>query len=167
MKRVLSGLALAATLAMPSFAQEVQVGRFGVQVNLPVGLNDRDLHWIMGEAPTNDDGRAFTLDGAPVMVAVYGSYLWQDDFAQAVAMAEDYAEEGESEITYRAGGARWAVLSGYRADGTVFYHRMELAADCDDDGDVLINVMIERGPDATWFDALTGAIAESLRGCRE
>lgn len=166
MKRILPGISLAVALALPAAAQDYQVGRFGVKVNLPIGLNERDLSWQVGPQPTNDDGRAFSLEGSAVTVAAWGNYMMEDSFADAVAARAGYVTDDGGEITYRAGKGDWAVLSGYRADRSVFYHRMERTADCDG-GEVIVHVLIERGPDEGWFDALTGPIADSLAGCRD
>ena len=158
-------LALAfASLASVAQADTWEVGRFGVTIDLPEGHEGRALVWRADPPPANADGQRFRIDSTSVSVAAYGGYSLNDDFAQTVEQARVFAEQDGSSVTYSANGPDWAVLSGRRMDGTVYYHRMAIAQNCEGK-DFVANVMIERGPDDRWFDTLTGPIAKSLSGC--
>ena len=155
---------LFALMAGVAAADTWEVGRFGVSIDLPESHEGRSLVWRADPPPANADGQRFRVDGTSVSVAAYGGYAMPDDFAGTAEEARVFAEQDGSSVTYRANGPDWAVLSGRRTDGTVYYHRMEIAQSCEGK-DFVANVMIERGAEDRWFDTLTGQIAKSLTGC--
>ncbi|MBV7409290.1 hypothetical protein [Maritimibacter sp. DP1N21-5] len=163
MRALALGFTCLATVAM---ADVWEVGRFGVSIELPDEHEGRDLVWRADPPPANADGQRFRVDGTGISVAAYGGYMVENSFERTVEAARVFAEQDGSTVTYRASGEGWAVLSGRRADGTVYYHRLALAPDCEGQ-EIIANVMIEREPGERWFDTLTGPIAKSLGGCAE
>lgn len=133
------------------------VGRFGVRAGLP------QPH-VMGDAPGNDDGRSFALDGG-YSVALFGSYqIWA--LEEYHALRRDWIIDAAGQITHDAEGADWVVLSG-RVDGSVFYLRDEAGEDPSGDP-VWVHMRADDpvdGPGRAAHDAMTAGIAASLGDC--
>jgi hypothetical protein len=74
-----------------------------------------------GRPPDNGDGQAFTAaDGAELRIFAH----WNID-GDAPADYETFLRSGDSDytdVTYRATGTNWLVLSGYRGD-SIFYEK--------------------------------------------
>jgi hypothetical protein len=150
--------ALLAALAAPSDARAengwtVYVNdRFSVTVSYPVP------RFAMQPPPENDDGRTLiAADGARILV--FGGYNALGETLvskQAGLTGPDYAH-----TTYRARGANWFVVSGYREIGgvdSVFYEKYIFAR-----GDV-IDSLIVTYPRAlrSVYDPIAGKIAASF-----
>src|SRR5262245_26998849 len=88
--------------------------RFGTTIDYPTRFRP-------GRPPENNDGLSFTAaDGATL--SVWGSLnALEHDVAGLEAFARENPKDGE-QVTYRATGKNWLVLSGTRGD-RVFYQR--------------------------------------------
>jgi hypothetical protein len=123
-RRALIGAALA-TLSGGAFAQPRATSRreiwktffndrFGTSIEYPARFKPRP-------APDNNDGRSFTADDGAEL-AVWGSLnALEHDLAGLEAFLRESSKDGE-QITYRAAGRNWLVLSGTRKN-RVFYAR--------------------------------------------
>jgi hypothetical protein len=88
--------------------------RFGTAIEYPSRFRP-------GRPPDNNDGLSFTAaDGAAL--AVWGSFnIEEHDVAGLESFLREDPKKGE-QITYRAAGKNWLVLSGTR-DERIFYQR--------------------------------------------
>jgi hypothetical protein len=123
-RRALIGAALAA-ISCGALAQPREIptpetwktyfnSRFGTSIAYP-------SRFTPGRPPDNDDGQSFTADDG-AQLAVWGSLnALEHDVAGLEAFLREDPKEGEN-ITYRAAGKNWLVLSGTRKD-RVFYTR--------------------------------------------
>ena len=122
--------------------------RFGTSATFPGERFPQPL-----PAPTNGDGLGWTApNGAEVYI--YGRNNLGGETPQTIIA--DRAETDE--VTYKASGKRWAVVSGYR-DGKIFYERYILRGD-------LIHSVAVRYPEEVRdiYDPLVGPVTLSLRG---
>ncbi|MGD0642325.1 MAG: hypothetical protein ABSC22_16380 [Roseiarcus sp.] len=128
--------------------------RYGATVSYPTP------RFAMQPPPENDDGRTLiAADGAQILV--FGSYNVTDETPasrQASLTGPDYAR-----TTYRAKGANWFVVSGYRDIGgvdSVFYEKYIFAR-----GDV-IDSLIVTYPSALkgQYDPIAAKVAASFAG---
>ena len=97
--------------------------RYGTTLSFPA------LRFAMQPPPENDDGRTLiAADGAKILVfAAYNALEETLASKQAALGGPDYAR-----TTYRAKGANWFVVSGYRDIGgvdSVFYEKYILSHD--------------------------------------
>lgn len=113
-------LCLCVAGAAVSVASAQTWGRFGVEAELPPGFS-------MAPPPENDDGRSF-IDGEGAEIRVWGSAILRSLEADEMAMREFYETLG-GEVTYRAGGENWYVLSGFLGQ-EIFYARVENGETC-------------------------------------
>ncbi|MCC1493640.1 hypothetical protein [Cognatishimia sp. F0-27] len=95
-------------------------GRFAVEAELPPGF-------AMAPPPENDDGRSF-IDGQGAEIRVWGRYIL-DTLSEDEAAMRTFYETLGGEVTYRAGGQDWYVLSGFLGQ-EVFYARVEDGETC-------------------------------------
>ena len=92
--------------------------RFGTSIEYPARFKP-------GRPPDNNDGQSFTADDG-AKLAVWGSLNARErDVASLEAFLREDPKEGE-QITYRAAGKNWLVLSGTRKD-RVFYERHQFS----------------------------------------
>ena len=128
-RRALIGAALA-TLSCGAFAQprETSTSETSKDETWKTYFNDRfgtsiayPSRFKPGRPPDNNDGQSFAAnDGAEL--AAWGSFnALEHDVAGLEAFLREDPKEGE-QITYRAAGENWLVLSGTRRD-RVFYKR--------------------------------------------
>jgi hypothetical protein len=116
-RRLLLAAALVA-LATDASAQEAWTtyrnARFGTSVEYPTRFRP-------GRPPENNDGLSLTAgDGATL--SLWGSLnVMEHDVAGLEAFLRENPKDGE-QITYRASGNNWLVLSGTRGD-RIFYQR--------------------------------------------
>ncbi len=128
--------------------------RYGTSVSYPAP------RFAMQPPPENDDGRTLiAADGAQILV--FGSYNVSDETLaskQAGLTGPDYAR-----TTYRAKGANWFVVSGYRAVAgvdSVFYEKYIFGRD-----DV-VHSLIVTYPSAlkSQYDPIVARVAASFAG---
>lgn len=110
-------------LALPAFAQgwdHYENGRFGYGIDIPPGFA------AAGESD-NGDGQAFSADGKPIDLLVWGGNL-MEGFEAEVAQRMAWDEEEAWNITYQATTPRWAswsAIKGFR----ILYQRLVLLCD--------------------------------------
>ena len=154
MRRVVRSAVLAiagaAMLAAPALADTFTYhnARFGTSASFPLEAFPNQL-----PAPTNGDGLAWTSPSGGELF-IYARYNL--DGETPASIIRDRA--AEDEVTYKASGDHWAVVSGYR-DGKIFYERYIFR------GDVIHSVAI-RYPESerATYDPLVGPVTMSLRG---
>ena len=150
-------LLCAALLAWPwrASAQEAWTSyhntRFGTSIEYPARFRP-------GRPPDNDDGLSFiAVDGATL--SVWGSLnVEAHDVAGLEAFLRESPQAGE-QITYRASGASWLVLSGTRGD-RIFYQRHLLSHRGE-----IINAFEISYPAAlrTGYDPIVARLSRTLR----
>jgi hypothetical protein len=127
--------------------------RFGTFITYPAAL------FTPQPPPENDDGRTFLSDdGARLLV--FGRYNALDETLNEIEAAlggPDYAD-----ITFRAHGRHWFVVSGYRsADGQaqIYYEKYSLAFDAQ-----VVHAMVLSYPVAARkrYDAIVAKLAKSF-----
>jgi hypothetical protein len=128
--------------------------RFGTVAEYPA---DR---FHPGRPPDNSDGQRFTAgDGAELRI--YAS--WNiDDYRPATY--EMFLRSGDSDytdVTYRATGNNWLVLSGNRGD-SIFYEKFIFAKGKDDGVIHALTVTYRRDAKAV-YDPIVARMARSLR----
>jgi hypothetical protein len=144
-------------LALPQTAQAQDKwttyfnARFGTTIDYP----DR---FRPGRPPDNNDGLSFiAADGATL--SVWGSLnIEERDIAGLEASLRENPQAGE-QITYRASGANWLVLSGTRGD-RIFYQRHLLSH-----RNEIINAFEISYPAAlrAHYDSIVTRLARTLR----
>jgi hypothetical protein len=113
-----------------------------------------------GRPPDNGDGQRFTAaDGAELRI--FASWNVDED---TPAKFETFLRSGDSDysnVTYRAAGDDWLVLSGNRGD-SIFYERYIFAKR--KDGDVIHALTVTYPRDAKGvYDPIVARMARSLR----
>jgi serine/threonine-protein kinase len=147
----------AALVALPSIARAQEAWttyrntRFGTSIEYPARFR-------AGRPPENNDGLSFTAaDGATL--SVWGSLnVEEHDIAGLEAFLRENPQAGE-QITYRASGANWLVLSGTRGE-RVFYQRHLISHRGE-----IINAFAISYPAAFrgTYDPIVGRLSRSLR----
>jgi hypothetical protein len=116
-----------------------------------------------GRPPDNGDGQGFTAkDGA--QLSIFGSLNINNE---TPATYEQFLRSGSSDyqnVTYRASGSNWLVLSGYR-DDTIFYEKYLFAKGKDID---VIHGLVVTYPRAAKavYDPIVARMAQSLHASR-
>jgi hypothetical protein len=132
--------------------------RYGTAAEYPA---DR----FRAERPSeNGDGQSFTAkDGAKL--AIFASLNVDDD---TPATYEAFLRSGSSdynEVTLRASGSNWLVLSGYRGGASIFYDKYIFARR--KDVDAINGFVITYGRDAkAVYDPIVARIARTLHSAR-
>jgi len=128
--------------------------RFGTSIEYPARFKP-------GRPPDNNDGQSFTADDG-AKLAVWGSLNARErDVASLEAFLREDPKEGE-QITYRAAGKNWLVLSGTRKD-RVFYERHQFSHK----GEVLNAFEISYPATlAAAYGPIVARLAKSLRAGR-
>ena len=128
------------------------VARFGAIAEVP-------NTWSIIPPPTNNGGRSFLSPDGTAEIVISGM-LSSDVMADLKDSTKPYPDNKETVVTYRRVGTDWAVASGYRSDGKIFY-RKSIAA-C---GDRIINSVYIDYPRARKqeFDSIVQHVARSLR----
>ncbi|MFZ1681073.1 MAG: hypothetical protein WAT70_08625 [Rhizobiaceae bacterium] len=151
--RFIVALAVAITAAPVAHAADVTYRnpRFGTVLTIPGDVFDTPE-----PASENGDGQSWTsADGA--WLGVWGWYNALDFDAESLL---EFSAGNHRDITYRASGPDWAVLSGYDEDGRVFYERNEFGAD-----GALHTMLVRYPPDLKpKYDPLVARLADSLAG---
>ena len=142
---------LAATIACaPAFAGQVtyQNERFGTRASFPSEAFPEKL-----PAPVEGDGFAWASpEGAALFV--YGRENHGGETPKSIIRDRGQTDD----VTYRASGKSWAVVSGYR-DGKIFYERYIFR------GDLIHSVAIRYPKDQrATYDKLVGPVTKTLRG---
>ncbi|ORE97811.1 hypothetical protein [Aurantimonas sp. 22II-16-19i] len=140
----------AAVLCGPALADEVtyQNQRFGTKASFPAEAFPEKL-----PAPVEGDGLAWASpDGAQLFI-----YARQNGGGETPASI--IRDRGKADdVTYKASGQRWAVVSGYR-DGKIFYERYIFR------GDLIHSVAIRYPKNLrSRYDRLVGPVTNSLQG---
>jgi len=113
-------------LAQAPAWERYENARFGFRIELPLGQ-------FAPETPSdNGDGISLSEVGGQGQIDVFGSYNVDDsDLGALAALLEN--SERVREVTYRARGRSWLVLSGYYADqgagDIIFYAKFMFNAD--------------------------------------
>ncbi len=151
--RLVLGLLCAALLISGSDAasfRRYRNDRFGATADVPAG-------WRMGEAPENDDGRAFSSPDGSARIIVSGSFV-------VLPMEEEFAlrlkpDAGET-VEYKQRGRDWLVVSGHKGD-RIFYRKSVLSC-----GGTVWNSVSLDYPAArkAAFDSIVARVSGSLRG---
>jgi hypothetical protein len=116
-----------------------------------------------GPPPENGDGQRFTAaDGAEL--AIFASYNG-DDYTPATFEASLRSGNSDySDVTYRAAGSNWLVLSGNRG-ASIFYERHIFVKR--KDADTIHGFVITYGRDAkAIYDPIVARIARTLHSAR-
>jgi hypothetical protein len=133
----------------PASAEEMTYRneRFGTVATFP-----REAFPEAQPEPVNRDGRAWTApNGAELFIYARAN---QGGETPSTIIADRAADDT---VTYKKGGERWVVVSGYR-DGKIFYERYIFR------GDIVHSVAIRYPEEArTRYDPLVGPITLSLR----
>jgi hypothetical protein len=115
MLRRLAIMAIVVTAAMTSATAQADYwlsyvnGRFGAAADWPFG-------WTPGEPPPNEDGRKFFAPNGEAILVVSGIYTLGE-------FDPMYSPRG-SQVTYRASGPDWYVVSGLLGDRVFYMKRM-------------------------------------------
>jgi hypothetical protein len=148
-----------------AFAQQVraetwrtyQNARYGTVAEYPA---DR---FHPGSPPANGDGQRFTAaDGAELLIFA-GLNIDDDTPAQHEASLREGSSD-YSDVTYRATGRDWLVLSGNRGD-SIFYERY-IFAKGRDIGVIHALVVTYRRDAKAIYDPMVARMAKSLRAPR-
>jgi hypothetical protein len=116
-----------------------------------------------GPPPENGDGQRFTAaDGAEL--AIFASYN-SDDYTPATFEASLRSGSSDySDVTYRAAGSNWLVLSGNRG-ASIFYEKHIFVRR--KDADTIRGFVITYGRDAkAVYDPIAARIARTLHSAR-
>ncbi len=121
----LSGV-IVSTLASAAAWKRYTNERFGASAELPAS------GFVALPPPANGDGQTWRSIEDSSEITVFGSFLapttgWND---YRKSRTEWFAS-GETEITYRAGGDDWFVLSGHK-NGRIVYLKVILSPHCDE-----------------------------------
>jgi hypothetical protein len=113
--------------------------------------------------PENGDGQSFTArDGAKL--AIFASLNVDDDTPATYEAFLRSASSDYSEVTLRASGSNWLVLSGYRG-ASIFYERYIFVKR--KDVDTIHGFVITYGRDAkAVYDPIAARIARTLHSAR-
>ena len=157
--RFLAGLLLIASVqeAAATTWKVYANARYGTVAEYPADL------FRPGRPPDNGDGQSFTAkDGA--QLAIFAGFNIAD---HTPANYEQFLRGGGSDyqnVTYRAAGADWLVLSGNRGDSIyyekyIFAHRQDV--------DVIHGLVVSYGRGAkVLYDPLVARMARSLHPTR-
>lgn len=142
---------LAAVIAAgPAFAGEITYKneRFGTKASFPSEAFPQKL-----PAPVEGDGLAWASpDGAQIFI--YARENAGGETPKTVIRTRGQTDD----VTYKASGRSWAVVSGYR-DGKIFYERYIFR------GDLIHSVAIRYPRDErATYDKLVGPVTMSLKG---
>lgn len=112
-----------------------------------------------GRPPENGDGQSFTArDGAAL--TIFASYNVEDDTPASYEASLRSGSSDYSEITLRASGSNWLVLSGYRGD-SIFYEKYIFTKR--KDADLIHAFVITYGRDAkAVYDPIVARLARTL-----
>jgi len=156
--RVLAGLLIVtSTQAMADSWKLYVNARYGTVAEYPA---DR---FRAGRPPDNGDGQSFTAkDGAKL--AIFAGLNVDNDTPAAY---EQFLRSGGSDyqnVTYRAAGENWLVLSGYRGD-TIFYEKYIFTKGQDID---VIHGLVVSYPRAAKavYDPIVARMAQSLHASK-
>ena len=138
------------TALVPASAEDLfyKNERYGTSATFPAELFPNPL-----PAPTNGDGLGWNSpDGAEIFIYARDN---QGGETPRSIIADRTASD---DVTYRASGDRWAVVSGY-LDGRIFYERYIFRGD-------LIHSVAIRYPESArdTYDPIVGEVTNSLRG---
>jgi hypothetical protein len=134
-----------------------QNARYGTAAEYPADL------FRPGRPPDNGDGQSFTAkDGA--QLAIFAGFNIDN---HTPANYEQFLRSGSSDyqnVTYRATGGNWLILSGYRGD-SIFYEKYIFALG--KDVDVIHGLVVTYGSAGkARYDPIVARIARSLRPSR-
>ncbi|EAU40049.1 hypothetical protein FP2506_02370 [Fulvimarina pelagi HTCC2506] len=140
----------AATVLTPASAEDLfyKNERFGTSATFPTELFPNRL-----PAPTSGDGLGWSApSGAEIFI--YARNNQGGETPKSVISQRADADD----VTYKASGERWAVVSGY-LDGRIFYERYIFRGD-------LIHSVAIRYPESArdTYDPIVGDVTNSLRG---
>jgi hypothetical protein len=135
--------------ALPAAAQDLTYrnARFGTVATFP-----QEAFPVAQPEPVNGDGRAWTApNGAELFIYARANRGGETPSSIIADRAAD------DTVTYKKGGERWVVVSGYR-DGKIFYERYIFRGD-------LVHSVAIRYPreERPRYDPLVGPITLSLR----
>jgi hypothetical protein len=152
---VLLQLAITMVLASNAGAEQwrtYNATRFGAIVDVPTS-------WSMLPPPANNDGRGFRSPDGKAEMNIGGSFVTDDLTSDLRASTQAHPDNGEI-VTYKRLGDTWAVASGYKSDGKIFY-RKSIAA-C---GNGIINSVSIEYPRSRKqeFDPIVQHVSRSLR----
>jgi hypothetical protein len=113
--------------------------------------------------PANGDGQSFTAkDGAKL--AIFASFNVEDDTPASHEAFLRGASADYNEVTLRASGSNWLVLSGYRG-ASIFYEKYIFARR--KDADEIHGFVLTYGRDAkAVYDPIAARIARTLHQAR-
>jgi hypothetical protein len=116
-----------------------------------------------GPPPDNGDGQRFTAaDGAEL--AIFASYNSNDDTPATYEASLRSDSSDYSDVTYRAAGGNWLVLSGNRG-ASIFYEKHIFTRR--KDADLIHGFVITYGRDAkAVYDPIAARIARTLHQAR-
>ena len=116
-----------------------------------------------GRPPDNGDGQSFTArDGAEL--AIFAGLNIDDSTPATYEALLRGGSSDYGEVSYRATGSNWLVLSGYRGD-SIFYEKYIFAKG--KDIDVIHGLVVTYRRDTKpIYDPIVARIAKSLRASR-
>ncbi|MEF2071476.1 hypothetical protein [Consotaella aegiceratis] len=121
--------------------------RFGTSATFPVDAFPQRM-----PAPTNGDGMAWRSDDGAELYIYARRNAGNETPADVIA-----GREAEDDVTYKASGKSWAVVSGYRND-KIFYERYIFR------GDLVHSVAVLYPPDLrSTYDPLVGPVTMTLK----
>lgn len=111
--------------ATPLFAENRwAVSRYGLEGPLPVGFRAAVLS-------DNGDGVTFLSQDGEAELLVFGAYSLDGGLGESYEMSRARLVRLDADITYDRPGDALFILSGYYADGRIFYHATRLGEGCD------------------------------------
>src|SRR4051812_28516223 len=133
--------------------QTYNATRFGAIADVPTS-------WSMLPPPANNDGRGFRSPDGKAKMNIGGSFVLDDLTSDLRASTQAHPYNDEIVVTYKRLGDNWAVASGYKSDGMIFY-RKSIAA-C---GNRIINFVYIEYPRSRKqeFDPIVQHVSRSLR----
>ncbi|MER0239347.1 hypothetical protein [Fulvimarina sp. MAC8] len=154
MIRLISTIAAASIAAVTAFSPAsaddlfYKNERYGTSATFPTELFPDRL-----PAPTNGDGLGWSSpDGAEIFI--YARENQGGETPKSIIASRADADD----MTYKASGKRWAVVSGY-LDGRIFYERYIFR------GNLIHSVAIRYPKSAReTYDPIVGEVTNSLRG---
>ena len=158
--RILAGLLFLATVAQAAMAATWKVyanARYGTVAEYP---SDR---FRPGRPRDNGDGQSFTAQDGSALAIFAGNNV--DNYTPATY--EQFLRDSGSDyqnVTYRAAGEKWLVLSGFRGD-TIFYEKYIFSAGKDVD---TIHGLVVTYPRSSKdvYGPIVARMAQSLRAGR-
>jgi hypothetical protein len=116
-----------------------------------------------GRPPDNSDGQSFTADDGAAL-AIFAHLNVDNDKPSHYEAVLRSGSSDYSDVTYRATGHNWLVLSGYRGD-SIFYEKY-IFAKGKDIGVIHALVVTYRRETKAIYDPIAARIAKSLRPSR-